>query len=509
MRGIDKVPSSKASTDRVTSSALIPGSKEELYIKAYFEHVHPIYPFLDQEAFQTRASSLQHSQVPTDKAWPALYHAVLALGCQYHDGGSFEPWRGEAWRYFEVSLSLAPDLLIIKPSLMTVQAFTAMAVFSLTISCMQIEATMVSEGAKMAQALRLNKVKDDITSARTFWVLYWMEKTSCFYGGRGSVLMDSDVGCPIPHLPETILDGFNWFLAFCRYARLLSKMYEFLFTVNANVNTPALYWITIDHLKEELERWRLSIPPPFRPGDAFRTRELSGSMAMSIALRLHFSYHNALLAFSRVTFHVGADEPPSSERMRESKTCMIKSARCILELTKFIDVEAYTPLWILAIMPISALFILFELVVHNPNHPETDSNLALLDVASGHFSRLEYESNGSLPGSLIAEFAHLARQHVRDVQEQQRESSTRRRVSTTELSNQEMTLPIIQQGAYLPGTMTEHDPQQGLLPVESDTLFFPIFDEPRYPNQTLPSGIDIMDLFDSTMPVFPFFSNGE
>jgi hypothetical protein len=33
MRGIDKVPSSKASTDRVTSSALIPGSKEELYIK--------------------------------------------------------------------------------------------------------------------------------------------------------------------------------------------------------------------------------------------------------------------------------------------------------------------------------------------------------------------------------------------------------------------------------------------------------------------------------------------
>jgi hypothetical protein len=355
---------------------------------------------------------------------------------------------------------------------------------------MQIEATMVSEGAKMAQALRLNKVKDDITSARTFWVLYWMEKTSCFYGGRGSVrgsmflsliniltrylqvLMDSDVGCPIPHLPETILDGFNWFLAFCRYARLLSKMYEFLFTVNANVNTPALYWITIDHLKEELERWRLSIPPPFRPGDAFRTRELSGSMAMSIALRLHFSYHNALLAFSRVTFHVGADEPPSSERMRESKTCMIKSARCILELTKFIDVEAYTPLWsatvaaimnlymltfyhrILAIMPISALFILFELVVHNPNHPETDSNLALLDVASGHFSRLEYESNGSLPGSLIAEFAHLARQHVRDVQEQQRESSTRRRVSTTELSSQEMTLPIIQQGAYLPGTMT-------------------------------------------------------
>lgn len=67
-------------------------------------------------------------------------------------------------------------------------------------------------------------------------------------------------------------------------------------------------------------------------------------------------------------------------------------------------------------MPISALFIIFDLVVHNPTHPETNNNLALLDVASGHFSRLEYASRGTLPGSLVAEFAHIARQYVRDVQ---------------------------------------------------------------------------------------------
>jgi hypothetical protein len=70
----------------------------------------------------------------------------------------------------------------------------------------------------------------------------------------------------------------------------------------------------------------------------------------------------------------------------------------------------------MALMPISALFIIFDLVVHNPTHPETNNNLALLDVASGHFSRLEYASQGTLPGSLIAEFAHIAREHVRDVQ---------------------------------------------------------------------------------------------
>lgn len=71
-------------------------------------------------------------------------------------------------------------------------------------------------------------------------------------------------------------------------------------------------------------------------------------------------------------------------------------------------------------MPLSALFILFDFVVHNPFHPETNTNLALLDVAAGYFSRLEYATGGSLPASLLSDFAHIARQFVRDVQSGQR-----------------------------------------------------------------------------------------
>lgn len=59
---------------------------------------------------------------------------------------------------------------------------------------------------------------------------------------------------------------------------------------------------------------------------------------------------------------------------------------------------------------------LFDSVVHNPRQPETYSNLALLDMAAGHFSRLEYCSNGTLPGSLISEFSHVARTYVNGIQ---------------------------------------------------------------------------------------------
>jgi hypothetical protein len=63
-------------------------------------------------------------------------------------------------------------------------------------------------------------------------------------------------------------------------------------------------------------------------------------------------------------------------------------------------------------IPIMSLFVLFDMVINNPYHPETSINLALLDIAGGHFSRIEYASGGSLPGSLIAEFAHIARDYV-------------------------------------------------------------------------------------------------
>lgn len=87
---------------------------------------------------------------------------------------------------------------------------------------------------------------------------------------------------------------------------------------------------------------------------------------------------------------------------------------------------------ILGVMPLSALFILFDFVVHNPNHRETRSNLALLDVAAGYFSRLEYATGGSLPSSLLSDFAHIARHFVRDVQSRNSNSSQGATTQTAE-----------------------------------------------------------------------------
>lgn len=54
-------------------------------------------------------------------AFSALYHAVLALGCQYHDGGAFDPGSGKAWKLFQVALGLVPDILVPKKALISLQ----------------------------------------------------------------------------------------------------------------------------------------------------------------------------------------------------------------------------------------------------------------------------------------------------------------------------------------------------------------------------------------------------
>lgn len=63
------------------------------------------------------------------------------------------------------------------------------AVFSATASAFQFEPLMLSEAAVMAQSLGYNRSNGpyEDMQRRTFWVLYFMEKVSCFITGKVSV----------------------------------------------------------------------------------------------------------------------------------------------------------------------------------------------------------------------------------------------------------------------------------------------------------------------------------
>lgn len=151
-----------------------------------------MYPFLDRQSFEETAFSATLAQtLDTSPAFSALYHAVLALGCQYHDGGSFDPGKGKAWKFFQMSLGLMADILVPPESLLNLQALTAMSIFAMNTCCLQIDEILIMEAARMAHALRYHRAicsgGQQVWCLRTFWVIYGMEKQLAFQNRENSV----------------------------------------------------------------------------------------------------------------------------------------------------------------------------------------------------------------------------------------------------------------------------------------------------------------------------------
>ncbi|KAI9045442.1 Zn(II)2Cys6 transcription factor [Aspergillus affinis] len=438
--------------------------------EAYFRHVHSIYPFLDKQRFERTAFGPDIARkLSSDAAFSALYHAVLALGCQYRDGGSFDPGKGKAWKLFQISLGLMADILAPEESLLKLQALTAMSIFAMNTCCLQIDELLVREAARMAQSLRYHRSShhgdQQICRQRTFWVIYIMEKQLVFQNRVSSIIVDFDIGCPFPDTPEAIFGGCNWFLLRVRFARITSQAYELLFSISASVNTVESYYSAIDYIQDRLERWKMTLPEDFRPG-AHKSYTFSDPAFRMILLQTHYLYYSLVIALARLVIQVS---PEKGQRREDSKIKLMESARHIIELTQYIEKAAHTPISILGVIPLVALFILFDFVVHNPLHPETKTNLFMMDIASGHFNLVEHASNGSLPSSGVSEFSHIARQYVRDFPANSAQERTGDQGPTQNSTNGRIVPMSNQKNPSDPKSSSLTDPADPMhIPVNSD-----------------------------------------
>ncbi|KAF4451297.1 hypothetical protein F53441_5718 [Fusarium austroafricanum] len=419
IRRISAIINNKAKTTSSTSPENVP--KQALpsldqataakYIMTYYEQVHRLFPHLDRESFDSTISSGNlGSIIISDTAFSALYHAVLALGCLHEGGGSFEPGKGKAWELFSVALSEVPNLAKARNSLVALQAIATVAVYALGLQCLSIEQRVMCEMARMAQDLApvLSKSPSAKIFYRIFWTIYAIEKTASFHFGRASAIVDSNIIIPMPPIPESNFGAFNWTLHMARHCRLLSRAMNTLFCPGVCHREPHYFLITIDQLVEDLEQWRRCVPEDFRPEHLNPWRR-SANAAVSIWVNyLYYSFKLILLRSRlQITSHQGGDMTKGTHRDQ-----LIGVSRSILEMVTYVDVEPSTPLWIIAGIPACATFVLFDHVISNPMSPDTRSNLALLDIAGGHFARIEFASGGSLPGSLLSEFTYIAREYI-------------------------------------------------------------------------------------------------
>ncbi|RWA04222.1 hypothetical protein EKO27_g10885 [Xylaria grammica] len=383
------------------------------YINAYFECIHPLYPFLDRSEFETRASHPRLIEsLPNEPAFSAIYHTVLALGCQYIEDRSFDPDKGPSYELFRVALKLLPILLVSPASLPGLQAVTAMALFGMTIPGLRFEETLINEAARLAMRLDHHRVTYtggiDSTYHRTFWVVYVIDKMGCFLYGKTTIMADYDIGCPVPETPESYLGGFNTFITLLRGCRILSKAQQLLFSVKATMNSTKQYFDSIDLIRQDLNRWVESIPPRLKPGLSVEANNAWASFAV---LRLHCIHRILEISLCRLEVHVGGDA--CDPRLERAKLTLLNTARTVLQQTAYIELKPSTPMWLIGTIPCSSMLILFDFVIHNPSHHGTDSNLSLLDKAAGYFGRLQFASSDSVPSHVMSGFSHIALEFVR------------------------------------------------------------------------------------------------
>ncbi|RSL83601.1 hypothetical protein CEP52_016675 [Fusarium oligoseptatum] len=376
-------PDTESALSNVSESGRVDNASAARHIAAYYERVHPLFPHLDRPSFESKISSPNLSTILAEEpSFSALYHSVLALGCLHSGGGSFEPGKGKAWKLFSVALGLIPNLEKSNDPLVALQAITTTAIYALGVSCLSIEQRIMTQAARMAQDLgpAISKGPSAKAFHRIFWVLYCIEKMSSFHFGRSSTFVDAEIVTPMPHIPESLFGSFNWILTFARHSRLLSRAMTTLFCAGICQKGLDYYTTTISQLFEDLEQWRLSIPEGLRPGPSCQPHLFRRPVTGPSAIWINYLYYSFKLILLRCYLQVNGE----------------RDQRFWLGFQSVL------------------FFVLFDQVINDPKHPDTRSNLALLDIAGGHFSRIEFASEGSLPGSLIAEFAYIAREYVND-----------------------------------------------------------------------------------------------
>ncbi|KAL6411003.1 Transcription factor domain [Ilyonectria robusta] len=346
------LPPGKIAFKKPTTSAVVPHDVAREYVDAYFEHIHPVYPFLDQTEFEKKAFDSRLPQLwAVNPSFSALYHAVLALGCQYRGGGSFDPGKGKAWDLFQVSLGLMADILVPRESLLNLQALVAMSIFATNMCCLQIDEVLLMEATRMALSLRYHKssnrtadLADQTTCHRTFWVIYAMEKQVCFRNHNTSLIADCDIGCPIPKSSDSTFGDYDWFFASIRFGRILSQAYTSLFSVSGSLSTRSHHHAVMDHIQGLMEVWRMSIPEDFRPGTVRMNHNIVGPSARMVFLQTSYNYYALVIALARLRLHIEANEPGQEASLEENKKTLMNAAQMILELTRYIDTDAYSPI---------------------------------------------------------------------------------------------------------------------------------------------------------------------
>ncbi|KAK7425083.1 hypothetical protein QQZ08_008360 [Neonectria magnoliae] len=442
------------------------------YVEAYFDTVQVIFPILDRDGFFSQLERFGTGQrMPQNPSWQALLSAVLASGCRAalsaETAEAFKESGREAWGYFHNALSFESRILHGSTDLMAVQAMAVMTVFAQGLSSPQrLEYTLCSIASRLAQSLALNRhpppewnlsEEEQRERNRVFWVIYCLDRSIALRCGRPAVMCDDDISCRFPRDVVFIQRGdtpraataktsnVDFFLCFTKLSRICGKVSRMLYSASALYASSPRLLSTMNHLLQDLHSWLDLIPVAIRPGKPPKRMMETFGLSRDKIIVLHLSYYYVLCAIYRRFTPIFTQDSKNLQHLinHELHSSHIEAARSMVLLTKHLDIESFTPAWLVFYYPFTALTTIFVHIVSNPPDDRTQSDIALMETVVGFFGRLEYVTSGEAAFTKTTEFVRQAR-NVTDRYSRDRGRANQRSLSQAQNSSlpTEVAMPL-------------------------------------------------------------------
>ncbi|KAH8672346.1 hypothetical protein BGZ61DRAFT_307401, partial [Ilyonectria robusta] len=380
-----------------------------MYYEAYFQQADSVFRVINRPVFEARLRGTFNKDETSvdDPAWYALRNTVYAAGKRQLLNNSpaqlsFSHIQSKCWPYFENAMAVYSEILFSRVEILGVQALIAMAMFVEGLGSPNLQYMLCASASRLAQSQGLHRDPPsswNLSKAQRaqrsllFWTIYAYDKHISLRAGRPSVV---------------------------HHARLSSEVTHWLSTFQSDNVTLRESIRKLQSLNDQLTAWIRSLPAPLRPGpDLKRTSTTSIKLHINQTIYIHYALHGTIIALNSSFAWPWLAESlrPKNIVLYESQSqkstlLVMSAARAIIKLTHFIDIDCATPVWLSFYYPLIAILNLFIHILRFPNLPTVQADLALLDIATGYFSRVELATGASMSFRFVRDLSKCAQDVV-------------------------------------------------------------------------------------------------
>ncbi|KAF4555657.1 Fungal specific transcription factor domain-containing protein 37 [Elsinoe fawcettii] len=408
---------------RRTFQPLPPKQQAVDLLKDFFENFNCMFPLFHEPTFMHLVHKHYSLEPYEGSGWWACLNVALAVAHRMrvmsNVVGAEEDQLG--WMYLKNALAVQAELTMRNNDLLSVQALLGIALFMQGTPNPQPSFFFVAAAIRLSHSIGLHKRGSDFKlneveneqRKRVFWIAYMLDKDMALRSGRPPTQDDDDMNVELPsedppdnigNVPASGPSGkFNLFRLMAEFSLIQSRVYKQLYSVKASKQTDGELLNTIGELDNELEAWKESIPPEYRPDNEIKAQH--APLVLHIVC-IHFGYYNCLTTIHRMAVHhgywtsrlsdfaiAGLNARPLNPRVFMSAALCVNAARTSISLIKYVPQGDHACVWLVLYYPISALVTLFANVLQNPQDVRARSDVRLMSSVVEFLTMLAAEES--------------------------------------------------------------------------------------------------------------------